>query len=132
MREGGISTTERNNQLQQLFGADPAVRKLKFGVLDLQKRKLNLHDAASLNPVASSDETQLVCFLNTTTRETIEELTALRKKDDVSRHSFMLSVFQGSFSDKEAVVEFAKSCSLGKEGAEGFIKMQRAPSITKV
>ncbi|KAL8273776.1 hypothetical protein Esti_002376 [Eimeria stiedai] len=132
LRRGGISTGERNKQLQQLFGADPAVRKLKFGVLDLQKRKLNLYDAAFLDSAASSDETQLVCFLNTTPRETIEELTTLRKKDDVSRHSFVLSVFQGSFSDQEAVVDFARKCSLGKEGAEGFVKMQRAPSVTKV
>ncbi|KAL8437643.1 hypothetical protein ACSSS7_000800 [Eimeria intestinalis] len=132
MREGGISTSERNNQLQQLFGTDPSVRKLKFAFLDLQKRKLNLHDAAPLDSVASADETQLVCFLNTTPRETIEELTALRRKDDVTRHSFMVSVFQGSFSDKEAVVDFARRCSLGKEGAEGFVKMQRAPSINKI
>ncbi|XP_026193013.1 uncharacterized protein LOC34622926 [Cyclospora cayetanensis] len=112
MRHGGISTSERNKKLQRLFGdEDPYIRKLKFGVVDTQKHQLNLHDTIPFVTVADPTQTQLVCFVNTTARDVVEELTALRKKDDATRHSFAVAVFEDS---------------------DGFVTMERPPTINRV
>ncbi|KAL8433204.1 hypothetical protein Efla_004751 [Eimeria flavescens] len=140
LRQGGIPSGERNKKLQQLFGENSAVRKLKFGVVDTLKRSLKLHDAAALERLPAATETQMVCFVNITPKETVEELIVLRKKDDATRHTFIVRVFQGlslvfptsrTFADAEAVVAFAVACSVGAEGAEGFARMQRSPTMVK-
>lgn len=132
LRHGGISTSERNKNLQQLFGDDPSVRKLKFSVVDTKKHQLKLHDAIPLAMVADPAETQLVCCVNTTPREKVEELAALRRKDDVSRHSFTVRVYDGSFRDVEAVKNFARSCASAVQGTEGFVDMPLSPTVSRL
>ncbi|CDJ41754.1 hypothetical protein, conserved [Eimeria tenella] len=130
LRYKGISTTERNKQIQTLFAnIHPAVRKLKFAVLDSHKHQLNLHGAAPLAAAADPSETQIVCFLNTTKREQQEEL---RRKDDLSKHSFAVSVFEGSFQDTAAVQAFASRCASAAADTEGFVAMQQHPTVRRV
>lgn len=132
LRQGGISTSERNKKLQRLFGDDPSVRKLKFSAVDTKKRHLNFHGVASVGPADGPSETQVVCFVNTTPRATVEELTALRRKDDVSRHSFRVRIYEGSFSNKKTLMDFARSCAVATTGTEGFADMPRAPTVVRV
>lgn len=41
LREGGVSSLDRNKRLQDVFGRNVASRKLKFAVVDRKKHQVS-------------------------------------------------------------------------------------------
>ncbi|CDI81342.1 hypothetical protein EAH_00060470 [Eimeria acervulina] len=103
--------------MQKIFTKfSSSVRTLKFGVVDLKKHKLNLHEVVPFSPSLNPGETSVLCFANITPREKVEELKLLRRREDVSRHTLSVSVYQGDFADFTSLESFATRCASAVKG----------------
>ncbi|KYK69335.1 putative transmembrane protein [Toxoplasma gondii TgCatPRC2] len=122
-RKGGFTPETKNKVIAGSVGKKGKTRKLKVITVDTGKYEVTGIDLGAKSFYA----TKVACVGNISPPPTPEA----KKKKDVSKDTFIYSVYEGEFTNSRALLEFAEVCISSKEGHEGFRHLAKAPVLRR-
>ncbi|KFG51805.1 hypothetical protein TGFOU_226580B, partial [Toxoplasma gondii FOU] len=122
-RKGGFTPETKNKVIAGSVGKKGKTRKLKVITVDTGKYEVTGIDLGAKSFYA----TKVACVGNISPPPTPEA----KKKKDVSKDTFIYSVYEGEFTNSRALLEFAEACISSKEGHEGFRHLAKPPVLRR-
>ncbi|CBZ54207.1 conserved hypothetical protein [Neospora caninum Liverpool] len=111
-RKGGFTPETKHKVIAGTVGKKGKTRKLKVVTVDTGKYQVSGVDLGAKSFYA----TKVACIGNISPPPTPEA----KKKKDVSKDTFISSIYQGEFTNSRTLLEFAESCISSKEGNTHF------------
>nr|CEL68907.1 TPA: hypothetical protein BN1204_046400 [Neospora caninum Liverpool] len=122
-RKGGFTPETKHKVIAGTVGKKGKTRKLKVVTVDTGKYQVSGVDLGAKSFYA----TKVACIGNISPPPTPEA----KKKKDVSKDTFISSIYQGEFTNSRTLLEFAESCISSKEGHEGFHRLAQPPALRR-